>query len=85
MPDQHLPYGIGAIMITSWVYPGWKRRDRGGQLEPLNGWRLVLHRILWGYARLAYVAPDSPDCWQTLPLDFDVNRFLRICIGQEAF
>ncbi len=36
---------------THWLKPGWYRRD-GADLTPIAGWRLVLHRILWGYNRL---------------------------------
>lgn len=80
-----LPYGIKAFLMTEFVYPGWHRRRRdNGRLERIGGWRLVLHRLLWGFDRITYVEPDSPDCWQILPLDFDVNRFLRIMVGQEA-
>lgn len=45
----------------------------------IREWILLLHRILWGYDRLTYI--DEADTW--LPLDFDINRFLRICAGQE--
>lgn len=32
------------------VEPGWYRRDT--DLTKLTGWRLLTHRILWGYDRL---------------------------------
>lgn len=61
-------YGIKAVLIRDWIYPGWNRRRDDGRLEPIHGWRYVLHRILWGFNRLTYI-PDA-DAWITL--DWDV-------------
>jgi hypothetical protein len=33
-------------------------RDNG-RLERISGWRLVLHRILWGFDRLIYLKPPQ--------------------------
>ncbi|AXN51268.1 hypothetical protein DSM43518_04810 [Mycobacterium marinum] len=50
------PYGLRAIWITPYLYPGWycRRRDNG-RLQHIHGRRLALHRILWGFNRLVYI------------------------------
>jgi hypothetical protein len=34
-----------------WVAPGWYRRTEGSVTQ-IRGWRLVLHRVLWGFQGL---------------------------------
>lgn len=51
------PPRIGAVWITTYVNPGWNRRNRNGELECLTRRQLVLHRILWGFNRLVYIEP----------------------------
>lgn len=59
---EPIPYGIRAIWITPWINPGWNRRRRDNRrLESIQGWRLALHRILWGFHRLVYVEHQRLD------------------------
>lgn len=49
------------VVVKEFLYPGWHRRRRDNRrLEPLHGWRLVLHRVLWGFDRLVYVDRSGP-------------------------
>lgn len=59
MPEpQPKPYGIKGIRITPVIHTGWNRRRRGSHWpEPIYGWRLLLHRILWGFNELVYIKP----------------------------
>lgn len=55
--QQPCPYGLRTVLITYfYICPGWNRRRRDNRhLEPIHGWRLLIHRILWGFDRLVYI------------------------------
>lgn len=55
IPARHPWMVVSSVLIRDYVEPGWNRRDRHGRLQPISGWRLVLHRILWGFNRLVDV------------------------------
>lgn len=57
MPEQKFEIFLKSVLINEYVYPGWNRRGRDGSLQPISGWRLALHRILWGFAQLSYNPP----------------------------
>lgn len=50
-------FTIRSVLVRPYVPPGWNRRGRDGRLRPISGWRLVMHRIIWGFNRLTYTAP----------------------------
>jgi hypothetical protein len=56
------PWGLRAVMIRDYIAPGWNRRGRDGRLRSISGWRLVVHRILWGFNRLTYRDPVLQRC-----------------------
>jgi hypothetical protein len=45
---------LASVWICDYLTYGWHRRGNNG-LEPIAGWRLALHRILWGFSRLVYI------------------------------
>jgi hypothetical protein len=55
-PPAVIPF-VGSVLIRDYFHSGWCRRSDGECLVPIQGWRLVLHRILWGYSGLVYIKP----------------------------
>jgi len=50
------PAGVRVLCdVDGWlVEPGhWYLRGRSGPPRPIGGWRLAVHRLLWGFDRLA--------------------------------
>lgn len=81
-------FGLGGGIIRAYTCSGWTRRRRDGQREPISGWRLVVHRILWGFHRLAYLAPP----WTPFTADGRIDHerlategwFTLGCLSEEV-
>jgi hypothetical protein len=57
IPPAPPRFVIRSVLIRDYFVSGWCRRSGGECLVPVQGWRLVLHRILWGYSGLVYIKP----------------------------
>jgi hypothetical protein len=72
-------YGLASVFIRDYFTYGWHRRSNNG-LDPIAGWRLALHRILWGFSRLTFI--EEPFLFTPFDKDgrlrHDLSGFLHI-------
>lgn len=59
LEQQQFSLDLRSVLIRDYVYDGWNRRGLGSRLVPIKGWRLAVHRILWGFQGLVYIEPPS--------------------------